>query len=84
MPPVRRSGDRRFLRQSSRRYSKHRLNFKPVVRFFLGMTDHLLLWFDKDGLRARMKQLGTTRRWYKGGYYWDYKPDFHPGEVVTL
>ena len=59
---------------------------------FLGMTDHIILRFDKNdflqeylhGLRSRMKQLGTTRRWYMGGYYWDYKPDFRPGEVVTL
>jgi len=30
-------------------------------------------------------QRGRSRReTFKGGVYWDYKPDFRPGEVVEL
>ena len=33
------------------------------------------------GLRSRMEALGSTRKTFKGGVFWDYKPDFRPGEV---
>jgi hypothetical protein len=36
------------------------------------------------GLRARMEALGSTRKMFKGGVFWDHKPDFRPGEVVEL
>jgi hypothetical protein len=36
------------------------------------------------GLRERMKALGSRRVPFKGGSFWDYKPDFRPGEVVEL
>ena len=36
------------------------------------------------GLRERMKALGSRRVPFKGGAFWDYKPDFRPGEVVEL
>ena len=37
-----------------------------------------------DGLRRRMDSLGSRRCSRKGGYYWEYKPDIQPGEVVRL
>ena len=37
-----------------------------------------------DGLRERMRKLGSRRVAYKGGAYWDYKPTISPGEVVEL
>ena len=37
-----------------------------------------------EGLRDRMQTLGSQRVPFKGGAYWDYKPDFRPGEVVEL
>lgn len=37
-----------------------------------------------EGLRGRMQALGSRRVPFKGGAYWDYKPDFRPGEVVEL
>ena len=36
------------------------------------------------GLRRRMELLGSRRVPFKGGVFWDYKPDFRPGEVVEL
>jgi|SanBayMetagenome_1026888.scaffolds.fasta_scaffold06430_3 predicted nucleotidyltransferase len=37
-----------------------------------------------EGLRKRMQALGSKRVPFKGGAFWDYKPDFRPGEVVEL
>lgn len=37
-----------------------------------------------EGLRERMRALGSRRVPFKGGAFWDYKPDFRPGEVVEL
>ena len=37
-----------------------------------------------EGLRGRMRVLGSRRVPHKGGVFWDYKPDFRPGEVVEL
>ena len=37
-----------------------------------------------EGLRSRMEALGSRRVAFKGGWFWDYKPDFRPGEVVEL
>jgi uncharacterized protein len=36
------------------------------------------------GLSERMKALGSRRVPFKGGAFWDYKPDFRAGEVVEL
>ena len=36
------------------------------------------------GLRGRMQALGSRRVPFKGGAFWDYKPDFRPGDVVEL
>ena len=59
---------------------------------YLDMTLWCVMLHDRDhvlrdylaGLRARMKTLGSTRKTFKGGFFWDYKPDFRPGEVVEL
>lgn len=36
------------------------------------------------GLSDRMHALGSRRVPFKGGVFWDYKPDFKPGDVVEL
>jgi predicted nucleotidyltransferase len=59
---------------------------------YLDMTLWCVVLHDRDqtlgeylaGLRARMEALGSTRKTFKGGVFWDYKPDFRPGEVVEL
>lgn len=64
-----------------------------VRPYYLGMlSGHVLLW-DREGyfqgvlgrLRARLAELGSRRYVDKDGYeYWDLKPDWKPGDVVTL
>jgi len=59
---------------------------------FLDMTDWIDFLFDRDrffagyleGLRSRLKALGARRHWAAGGYYWEYKPDIKPSEVIVL
>jgi len=59
---------------------------------FLDMTLHAILLVDRDDffrrylerLRQRMQELGTQRVSAGGGYYWVYKPDAAPGEVIEL
>lgn len=59
---------------------------------YLDMTLWRVVLVDRDGLlesflaglRERMQALGTRRLAFKGGAFWDYKPDFRPGEVVEL
>jgi predicted nucleotidyltransferase len=59
---------------------------------YLDMTLWRTVLFDRDGmlesflagLRRRMEALGSRRLPFKGGAFWDYKPDFRPGEVVEL
>lgn len=59
---------------------------------FLDMTEWCEILWDREGffasylekLRGKMARLGTRRRKAKGGYYWEYKPDLKPGEVVDL
>jgi hypothetical protein len=36
-----------------------------------------------DGLRARLRALGSRRIWRGDMWYWDLKPDLQPGEVFT-
>jgi hypothetical protein len=69
-----------------------------VVQTFFApeRTRALTLWsvvlFDRGGmleaflagLRERMRALGSRRVPFKGGAFWDYKPDFRPGDVVEL
>ena len=59
---------------------------------FLDMTLEARILHDKDGffaaylegLRARMKALGSVRKELAGGYYWVLKPDWKPGEEIVL
>lgn len=59
---------------------------------FLDMTDWCEILWDRDEffgdylktLKAKMKKLGSVRRPLKGGYYWEYKPEIRPTEVVEL
>ena len=34
--------------------------------------------------RSQFGELGARRIWRGEGWYWDLKPDFKPGEIVTL
>jgi predicted nucleotidyltransferase len=59
---------------------------------FLDMTEWCEVLWDPEGflrsylagLRARLEAQGSRRRPAKGGYYWDYKPNAAPLEVVEL
>jgi predicted nucleotidyltransferase len=59
---------------------------------FLDMTLEARILFDRDdfiagyldGLRSRMRQLGSRRVQFHGGYYWVLKPDLKPGEEIVL
>jgi predicted nucleotidyltransferase len=59
---------------------------------YLDMTDEGLLLYDQDGfladrlarVRDRLDELGATWRRIGEVTYWDLKPDFVPGEVITL
>lgn len=59
---------------------------------YLDMTLWQVVLFDRggvlatflEGLRGRMQALGSRRIPFKGGAFWDYKPDFRPGDVVEL
>jgi predicted nucleotidyltransferase len=59
---------------------------------FLDMTDWIDFLFDQNSffanyleeLRSRLKKLGARRRWLAGGYYWEYKPDLKPSEIIVL
>lgn len=59
---------------------------------FLDMTDWCEILWDRDrffadfldALKKRMNLLGSVRRRSKGGYYWEYKPEIRPSEVVEL
>jgi predicted nucleotidyltransferase len=59
---------------------------------YLDMTEEGLLLYDRDGLlanrlarvRERLEELGSKRRQMGNVTYWDLKPDFVPGEVITL
>jgi len=59
---------------------------------YLDMTLWSVILLDRGGvlesflqrLRERMRALGSRRVPFKGGAFWDYKPDLRPGEVVEL
>jgi predicted nucleotidyltransferase len=66
------------------------LRVKP---FYLGMlSGHEVLWDEGgffagtlDRLQARLAELGARRYVDKDGYeFWDLKPDWKPGDVVSL
>ncbi len=59
---------------------------------YLDMTADAVILFDRGGFFAtvlarldeRLKELGAQRRRLGRISYWDLKPDFKPGEVITL
>ncbi len=59
---------------------------------FLDMTERVKILYDKndfftkylDELREKLKRLGSRKVPYKGGYYWELKPDYRFGEVIEL
>jgi len=59
---------------------------------YLDMTEEAKMLFDRGGffaailagLRERLQELGARRKQLGQVRYWDLKPDFRPGEVVTL
>lgn len=64
-----------------------------VKPYYLGLLSGYVLILDRgrffDGvlgrLQARLAELGARRYVDKDGYeYWDLKPDWKPGDVVTL
>lgn len=66
---------------------------RHVKPFYLGMLSGHELLLDVDGyfaavldrLRARLAELGARRCVDSDGYeYWDLKPDWKPGDVVSL
>lgn len=60
--------------------------------FYLDMVDDALILYDKDGffanylqeLKKRLNEYGAQKKRWKGGYYWDVKPDHKPGEVIRI
>ena len=64
-----------------------------VKPYYLGMLSGHILLYDAGGffadllerLRRRLAELGSRRYVDEDGYeYWDLKPDWKPGDVVTL
>lgn len=63
-----------------------------LVPLYLDMVDDARLLHDRDGffagvlegLRRRLAQLGSRRVPFKGGWYWELKPDARPGEVFEI
>lgn len=59
---------------------------------YLDMIDDAVLLYDKDNffssflddLKGRLENYGARKRTWKGGYYWEIKPDIKPGEVIRL
>jgi hypothetical protein len=59
---------------------------------YLDMTEEAILLFDQnaffagllDKLRTHLQQTGAQRQKLGQIRYWDLKPDFKPGEAVTL
>jgi len=59
---------------------------------YLDMTEEAVILFDRGGffagvlerLRERLQELGAERKQLGRLRYWDLKPDFKPGEVITL
>lgn len=58
----------------------------------LDMVEDARILFDRDAtlarrlqrLRARLHELGARRIRKGGGYYWQLKPDYRPGDVIEL
>jgi predicted nucleotidyltransferase len=60
---------------------------------YLDMTEDAVLLYDRGGflagvldeMRSRMRELGSRRvPLPDGSWYWDLKPSYRPGELVTI
>lgn len=59
---------------------------------FLDMTENVRILFDRDNffhdylqrLRKRLEDLGARKVFFKGGYYWELKPDYRYGDIIEL
>lgn len=59
---------------------------------FLDMTENIKILIDRDNffqeylecLRGRLKELGSRKVFFKGGYYWELKPDYRYGDTIEL
>lgn len=59
---------------------------------YLDMVDDARILFDRNGFFAafldsykkKLEAYGAKKRPWKGGYYWEIKPDLQPGEVLDL
>ena len=59
---------------------------------FLDMTESVQMLFERDyflsdylaGLKERLKAEGARKVQFKGGYYWELKPDYREGDVIKL
>lgn len=59
---------------------------------FLDMTEAVRILFERDrflsnylaGLKERLQAQGARRVRFKGGYYWELKPDYREGDIINL
>lgn len=59
---------------------------------YLDMIEEARILYDKDNFfaafledkKAQLETYGARKRTWKGGYYWEIKPDLKPGEVIKL
>ncbi|MBK7203130.1 nucleotidyltransferase domain-containing protein [Candidatus Amarolinea dominans] len=71
---------------------KNREEASQIRLLYLDMTEEAVILFDQDAffanvlerLRTHLRRTGAQRRKLGTIRYWDLKPDFRPGEVVTL
>ncbi len=59
---------------------------------FLDMTEHVKILYDREDffkgyledLKGKLKRLGARKVYFKGGYYWELKPDYKYGDIIEL
>ena len=60
---------------------------------YLDMVVEGVILYDREGffgsildeIGRKLKKLGARRKYLKsGGWYWDLKPDYKPGEVIEI
>lgn len=59
---------------------------------FLDMTESVRMLFERDNFlsnyladfKERLKAQGARKVPFKGGYYWELKPDYREGDVINL
>jgi hypothetical protein len=72
---------------------KTRIRAAYHTPLYLDMVEDAKILYDKGGffkgvldlIRARMRELGSVRKWLPDGrWYWDLKPDYKFGEVFEI